>query len=185
MYKAGPWRGTDERGGQTAGRRRDLHSRHLRADRPVHRAGFSRPSPGANLGRRRHRIKRHELVPGDGRRVGDDRPACELGLRRRWSDAHDQNWRHATTFVLPANSLVHVTIYQFDGQSGLRNPFIAQATGIVGGSFELNGKPTQGDWSRHRVAHFGASRRWACRSLSSGGTLRRTPRTRAPTRPAR
>jgi hypothetical protein len=58
-------------------------------------------------------------------------------------DAKSQHWRHASTFVLPANSLVHVTVYQYDGQSGLRNPFISQATGIVGGSFELNGKPTQ------------------------------------------
>jgi hypothetical protein len=57
-------------------------------------------------------------------------------------DANDQNWRHVTTYTLPANSLVHVTIYQFDGQSGLRNPFISQAQGIVGGSFLLNGKPT-------------------------------------------
>jgi hypothetical protein len=58
-------------------------------------------------------------------------------------DSNDQHWRHATTFVLPANSLVHVTVYQFDGQSGLRNPFIAQATGVIGGTFELNGKTTQ------------------------------------------
>jgi hypothetical protein len=58
-------------------------------------------------------------------------------------DAKDQNWRHETTFVLPANTLVHVTIYQFDGQSGLRNPFISQAQGIVGGTFLLNGKPTK------------------------------------------
>ncbi|HEY2161879.1 MAG TPA: hypothetical protein VGH24_11280, partial [Solirubrobacteraceae bacterium] len=58
-------------------------------------------------------------------------------------DANDQNWRHVTTFVLPANTLVHVTIYQFDGQSGLRNPFISQATGTVGGNFLLDGKPTQ------------------------------------------
>jgi hypothetical protein len=58
-------------------------------------------------------------------------------------DANDQNWRHVTTFVLPANTLVHVTIYQFDGQSGLRNPFIAQATGTVGGVFTLNGKTTR------------------------------------------
>jgi hypothetical protein len=58
-------------------------------------------------------------------------------------DAKDQNWRHETTFVLPANTLVHVTVYQFDGQSGLRNPFISQAQGIVGGSFTLNGKPTK------------------------------------------
>jgi hypothetical protein len=58
-------------------------------------------------------------------------------------NAADQNWRHATTFVLPANTLVHVTIYNFDGQSGLRNPFIAQARGTVGNNFSLNGKPTQ------------------------------------------
>jgi hypothetical protein len=58
-------------------------------------------------------------------------------------DAKSQHWRHATTFVLPANSLVHVTVYQFDGQSGLRNPFISQATGIIGGTFQLNGKTTQ------------------------------------------
>ena len=58
-------------------------------------------------------------------------------------DAKSEHWRHATTFVLPANSLVHVTVYQFDGQSGLRNPFIAQATGVVGGTFQLNGKTTQ------------------------------------------
>jgi hypothetical protein len=59
------------------------------------------------------------------------------------TDANDQHWRHATTFVLPANTLVHVTVYQFDGQSGLRNPFISQATGTIGGTFQLNGKTTQ------------------------------------------
>ena len=58
-------------------------------------------------------------------------------------DANDQHWRHETTFVLPANTLVHVTIFQFDGQSGLRNAFISQATGTTDGSFSLNGKPTQ------------------------------------------
>ncbi len=57
-------------------------------------------------------------------------------------DSQDRNWRHTTTFVLPANSLVHVTIYQFDGQSGLRNPFISQARGVVGGEMTLDGKPT-------------------------------------------
>jgi hypothetical protein len=58
-------------------------------------------------------------------------------------DANDGNWQHATTYELPANTLVQVTIYQFDGQSGLRNPFIAQATGTVGGNFVLDGKTTQ------------------------------------------
>jgi hypothetical protein len=58
-------------------------------------------------------------------------------------DAKDQNWQHKTTYILPANTLVHVTVYQFDGQSGLRNPFLSQATGTVGGTFMLNGKPTR------------------------------------------
>ena len=53
------------------------------------------------------------------------------------------NWRHTTTYTVHAHSLLHVTIFQFDGASGLRNPFIAQATGTVGGKFLLNGKPTQ------------------------------------------
>jgi hypothetical protein len=58
-------------------------------------------------------------------------------------DANDQHWNHATTYVVPANSLVHVTVFQFDGQSGLRNEFFGQARGIVGGTFLLDGKPTQ------------------------------------------
>src|SRR5438270_10477654 len=48
------------------------------------------------------------------------------------TDAHDQSWQHRTTFVLPAHTLVHVTLYQFDGQSGLRNAFLSQASGVVG-----------------------------------------------------
>ncbi len=58
-------------------------------------------------------------------------------------DPNGQNWRHDTTYVVPANSLVTVTVYQFDGQSGLRNPFISQAQGTVGGNFLLDGKPTR------------------------------------------
>ena len=58
-------------------------------------------------------------------------------------DSNDQHWRHVTTFVLPANTLVHVKIFQFDGQSGLRNPFLSQASGTVGGTFLLDGKPTR------------------------------------------
>ncbi len=58
-------------------------------------------------------------------------------------DAHSQHWHHVTTYEVPANTLVHVTVYQYDGQSGLRNPFISQARGTVGNSFLLDGKPTQ------------------------------------------
>ncbi len=45
--------------------------------------------------------------------------------------------------MLPANSVVTVTVYNYDGQSGLRNPFISQAEGIKGGTFTLDGKPTK------------------------------------------
>jgi hypothetical protein len=58
-------------------------------------------------------------------------------------DSGGGNWRHATTYILPANTLVHLTIYNFDSASGLRNPFIGQATGTVGGNMTLDGKPTQ------------------------------------------
>jgi hypothetical protein len=57
-------------------------------------------------------------------------------------DAGGGNWRHATTYKLPANTLVHVTIYNFDSQTGLRNEFISQAQGTVGANFTLDGKPT-------------------------------------------
>jgi hypothetical protein len=59
------------------------------------------------------------------------------------TNSHSGDWQHNTTYVLPAHTLVHVTIFQYDGASGLRNPFIGTATGLVGGKFTLNGKPTQ------------------------------------------
>jgi hypothetical protein len=58
-------------------------------------------------------------------------------------NAQAGDWRHVTTYDLPAHTLVHVTIYNYDSQTGLRNEFISQATGTVGGGFTLNGKPTQ------------------------------------------
>ena len=58
-------------------------------------------------------------------------------------DANDQHWRHATTYVVPANTVVHVTIYQFDGQSGLRNEFFGQVRGTSGGTAVVNGKVTR------------------------------------------
>jgi hypothetical protein len=54
-----------------------------------------------------------------------------------------RHWVHSTTYTVPAHTLLHITIYQYDGASGLRNPFIGQATGTVGGKFLLDGKPTQ------------------------------------------
>ena len=56
-------------------------------------------------------------------------------------DASSGNWRHDTTFVLPANTLVHVTIYQYDTATGLRNPFFSQPAGTIG-PVTIDGKPT-------------------------------------------
>ncbi|HMD56836.1 MAG TPA: hypothetical protein VKG82_05130 [Solirubrobacteraceae bacterium] len=49
-------------------------------------------------------------------------------------------WVHSTVYQVPANSLVHVTIYQFDSPTGLRNPFLSQVQGTIGGTMTLDGK---------------------------------------------
>jgi hypothetical protein len=41
-------------------------------------------------------------------------------------------WKRETVWDLPANAIVHVTIYNFDGASGLRNPYLARPQGMVG-----------------------------------------------------
>jgi hypothetical protein len=56
-------------------------------------------------------------------------------------DANSQHWRHDTTFVVPANTLVHVTIYQYDTPTGLRNPVFSQPGGTIGPVL-INGRPT-------------------------------------------
>jgi hypothetical protein len=49
-------------------------------------------------------------------------------------------WIHSTNYKVPAHALVHVTVYQFDGDSGLRNPFLSQVQGTVGGTMLVDGK---------------------------------------------
>jgi hypothetical protein len=49
-------------------------------------------------------------------------------------------WDHTTTYELPAGSLVDMTIYQFDSATGLRNPFLSQVQGVVGGTMRVDGK---------------------------------------------
>ena len=56
-------------------------------------------------------------------------------------DASSGSWRHDTTYVLPAHTLVHVTIYQYDTSTGLRNPFLSQPSGTAG-SVLYDGKTT-------------------------------------------
>ena len=49
-------------------------------------------------------------------------------------------WVHSTVYDVPANSVVHVTIYQYDSPTGLRNPFLSQVQGTLGGTMTLDGK---------------------------------------------
>jgi hypothetical protein len=53
----------------------------------------------------------------------------------------DGSWEQSTAFELPANSTIHVTIYQFDTQTGLRNPFLGKPQGLVGGTMTVDGQP--------------------------------------------
>ncbi|MGH3009764.1 MAG: hypothetical protein ACRDLM_10230 [Gaiellaceae bacterium] len=58
-----------------------------------------------------------------------------------------QGWKRETVWDLPANATVNVTIYNFDGQSGLRNPLYGKMIGVTPGTsgaqnqILLNGKP--------------------------------------------
>jgi hypothetical protein len=49
-------------------------------------------------------------------------------------------WIHSTRFTLPANTLVRVTILQYDSATGLRNPFFARPQGTTGNVIQLDGK---------------------------------------------
>lgn len=56
------------------------------------------------------------------------------------TQAPDGKWVQSTMWDVPAHTLVHVTIYQYDTGSPLRNQFIGRVTGTVGGTMTLNGK---------------------------------------------
>ncbi len=49
-------------------------------------------------------------------------------------------WQHSTVYTVPAHTLVHVTVYQYDGASGLRNEFLARAQGVEGNVMQVDGK---------------------------------------------
>lgn len=49
-------------------------------------------------------------------------------------------WLRSTIYRVPAYSVVHVTLYEFDSPTGVRNPFMAQVQGTVGGTMTVNGK---------------------------------------------
>lgn len=50
------------------------------------------------------------------------------------------DWRRTTILQVPAHTLVHVTIYQYDTATGLRNPFWSEVRGTLGGGMTVDGK---------------------------------------------
>jgi len=51
-------------------------------------------------------------------------------------------WQHSTIIHVPAGTqVVHVTLYEYDTSTGLRNPFFAYVRGTVGGTMSVNGAP--------------------------------------------
>ncbi|HEY2353670.1 MAG TPA: hypothetical protein VGH79_02060 [Gaiellaceae bacterium] len=58
----------------------------------------------------------------------------------------DGTWKRETVWDLPANATIHVTDYNFDGDSGLRNPVFGKMYGVSAGSVQnavyLDGKVT-------------------------------------------
>lgn len=55
-------------------------------------------------------------------------------------DAQGQ-WKRDTVWKLPAHATVHVTIYNFDSSTGLRNPYLARPRGMDGNQVTIDGKP--------------------------------------------
>ena len=49
-------------------------------------------------------------------------------------------WIRSTDYQVPAYSVVHVTLYEFDSPTGLRNPLFSQVQGTIGGTMTVNGK---------------------------------------------
>jgi hypothetical protein len=92
----------------------------------VNVAGAPASSGGTNL--------TLETVAAIGKTYSPSNPSWVSYLIRQ-----NGHWVHTTDWKVPANSVVHVTVYQFDSPTGLRNPFLSQAQGTVG-SPALDGK---------------------------------------------
>jgi hypothetical protein len=56
-------------------------------------------------------------------------------------DANTRRWKRETVWDLPAHATVNVTIYNFDGASALRNPYLARPQGMVDNRISVDGKP--------------------------------------------
>jgi hypothetical protein len=68
-------------------------------------------------------------------------------------------WKRETVWDVPANATIHVTVYNFDGASGLRQPFYGRFVGTVGNRALVDGK------SVDHINPMDASHLWAVPGL--------------------
>jgi hypothetical protein len=54
-----------------------------------------------------------------------------------------RGWTHSTNLEAPPNSLVRVTILQYDSATGLRNPYFARVQGTTGGTMRVDGRTVE------------------------------------------
>jgi len=92
-----------------------------------------------------------QTVAAVGPRLSSSRPHWVSYLVYR-----NGKWERSTNFTLPANSLVRVTVYNYDGESGLRNPYFSQPQGTTGGTEVVDGKTVRAldspDYASHTFA---------------------------------
>lgn len=53
----------------------------------------------------------------------------------------DGKWISSTVWQVPAHATIHVTVDEYDSETGLRNNFLNMVRGTIGGVEYLNGKP--------------------------------------------
>ncbi len=79
-----------------------------------------------------------ETVASIGSKLDSTHPSWVSYLIRQ-----NGHWVHSTDWTVPANTVIHVTVYQFDTPTGLRNPFLSEVQGTEGGTATVDGKTVQ------------------------------------------
>ncbi len=89
-----------------------------------------------------------ETVAAIGKKLSPSHPEWVAYLIK-----NNGQWAHTTVWKVPANSEVHITIEQYDGDSGLRNPFLSQVQGTVGGTETIDGTKTVSSIDPEEASH--------------------------------
>jgi hypothetical protein len=80
-------------------------------------------------------------------------------------DTQTKGWQRETVWDLPANATINVTIYNFDGQSGLRNPLYGKMLGVTTGPSGVANEILLNNKSVDQIDPATASHVWAVPAL--------------------